>query len=418
VKAGKALNEPENTANEPENTASGPQTVEVRVERMVGEGRGIAFTGGRTVLVSGTMPGELVRAEVVDERGKSLIAKTVEVLEAAPERIEPPCPYLPACGGCDFQHIAYERQVEIKRDVIVDALRRVSGIHLETPPAMIASPKPFGYRTRAEWHLEAMTGNFGYHEAGSNRIVDVEQCPILEPVMNDVLARTRTSIRAGLTASIRYEAAAGDTDGNAFDFVGEPLPLTRTVGDFTYRFDPSVFFQANGALLDELVEEAMRLARSLPDGAREGLAIDLYSGVGLFSLALGRVFGTVIGVEESARAVKYAKRNANRADLPGVTFHALETRRFLHDQRKVARRAGFVVMDPPRTGLDDLTRASLIVAKIPAMTYVSCDPATLARDLKPLRAAGYRIESVTGIDMFPQTHHVETVVHLTLPPGK
>jgi 23S rRNA (uracil1939-C5)-methyltransferase len=395
-----------------------PEVVEVRIERMVPGGRGIGFAGGRTVMASGTMPGELVRVAVEEERGKALIGRTAEVLEASPDRITPPCPYLPSCGGCDFQHIAYERQVAIKQAVIVDALRRVSGIQLAEAPLMVASPQPFGYRTRAEWHLEAMTGNFGYHAEGSRKIVDVESCMVLEPLLDATLTRTRESIRAGLTASIRYEAAAGDTEANAFDFVGEALPLTRTAGGNTYRFDASVFFQANGALLEALVDEALWLARSLPEGAKAGSALDLFSGVGLFSLPLGRVFATVIGVEEAERAVGYAKKNAHRAGMPAVTFNKLEVGRFLRDQRKVAKRAGFAVMDPPRTGLDELTRAGLLEARIPAVTYVSCDPATLARDLKPLLQGGYRIARVVGIDMFPQTHHVETVVHLVLPPGK
>lgn len=392
--------------------------IALRVERMVAGGRGIGFVAGRTVMASGVLPGELVQVAVTEERGKALIGRAVEVLEASPDRVTPPCAYLPACGGCDFQHIAYARQVEIKRDIIVDALRRVSGIQLAAPPEMIASPQPFGYRTRAEWHLEAMTGNFGYHAEASRKIVDVESCMVLEPALDDALARTRNAIRSGLTASIRYEAAAGDAEANAFDFVGEALPLTRTVGGFAYRFDASVFFQANGLLLESLVEEALWLAKRLPEGAKAGSALDLYSGVGLFSLPLGKVFATVAGVEEAERAVGYAKKNAHRAAMPGVTFNRLEVGRFLRDQRKVARRAGFAVMDPPRTGLDELTRAGLLDARIPAMTYVSCDPATLARDLKPLLQGGYKIERIVGIDMFPQTHHVETVVHLTLPPGK
>jgi 23S rRNA (uracil1939-C5)-methyltransferase len=385
---------------------------ELTIERMVPGGWGIAHGGGNTYLVRGGIPGERVAVEVTGERGRALQAEVREVLEAAPDRIVPPCPVANICGGCDLQHMTYEAQLRVKREIVVDAFHRIGRIALGEEFDIIPSPKPFAYRLRASWHLDAMTGDFGYLAFESRQVVDVEHCPILEPLLDDTLRKTREGIRAGLTAAIEYEAAAGDETAHAFDGMGEPLPLYRTVGAFKYRFDAVTFFQANGPLLEPMVEEALWLARQLNETARSGSALDLFSGVGLFSLPLSELFGTVLAVESDPAAVKHAKRNARSNQRANVTVNGLETKRFFKDQRKAAARASFVLVDPPRAGLDIETRTGIIEAAIPAFTYVSCDPTTLARDLKVFLAEGYAIERVRGIDLFPQTHHIEVIAHL------
>ncbi len=387
-------------------------SAELTVERMVPGGWGIAHGGGKTFLVRGGIPGERVRAAVTGERGRALQADVEEVLDASPDRIVPPCPVANVCGGCDLQHMTYEAQLRVKREMVVDAFHRIGRIMLGDDFEIVPSPKPFSYRLRASWRLDPMTGDFGYLAFESRNVVDVEHCPILEPLLDETLRGTRDGIRAGLTAAIEYEAAAGDDRAHAFDGMGEPLPLYRTVGAYTYRFDAVTFFQANGSLLEGMVEEALWLANQLNETARSGVALDLFAGVGLFSLPLSELFGTVQAVESDPRAVKHAKRNARSNQRSNVTVNALETKRYFRDQRKAASRASFVLVDPPRAGLDTETRTGIIEAGIPAFTYVSCDPTTLARDLKVFLAEGYEIERVRGIDLFPQTHHIEVIVHL------
>jgi len=260
-----------------------------------------------------------------------------------------------------------------------------------------------------------MTGAFGYLGFENNTVVDVEDCPVLEPPLNDTLVRTREAIRSGLTAAITYVAAAGDDTGNAFDGVGEPLPLYRTVGKYKYRFDATTFFQANGSLLQGLVDEALWQVLGEMPAEQRLTALDLYSGVGLFSLLLSELFEQVVAVESDTAAVKHFKRNAKSNRRENVLIHGVETKRFFKDQKRLARRANFALVDPPRTGLDKETRAGLIEALPPMLTYVSCDPATLARDLKELTANGYELVRVRGLDCFPQTHHVEVVAHLRVP---
>jgi 23S rRNA (uracil1939-C5)-methyltransferase len=393
-----------------------PEYAEATIERIVPGGYGLAHGAGMTYLISGGIEGEKVRARLTGFRGKARSGVVEEVLEASPARITPPCPVAGICGGCDFQHMNYEAQLAAKRSIVIDAFRRIGAINLDDAFAIAPSPAEFGYRTRANWHLEPMTGDFGYLAAESHTVVDVDACPILEPLLDAELRKTREGIRSGLTAGVSYDAAAGDDSANAFGGLGEPLPLVRTVGGIRYRFDAPTFFQANGSLLETLVEEALWLADTLIAESGRGIALDLYSGVGLFSIPLATRFEKVNAVESDPRAVKHAKRNARNADASNLTVNGLETHRFLRDQKKAVRKVRFALMDPPRSGLDPETRTRLIEAEIPALTYVSCDPATLARDLKAFISAGYRLERVVGLDCFPQTHHVEMVAHLRLDP--
>jgi len=393
-----------------------PEYAEATIERIVPGGYGLAHGAGVTYLISGGIEGETVRARLTGHRGKARSGVVTDVLDPSPARITPPCPVAGVCGGCDFQHMNYEAQLAAKRSIVFDAFRRIGAVNLDDSFVIEPSPAEFGYRTRANWHLEPMTGDFGYLAAESHTVVDVETCPILEPLLDAELRKTRDGIRAGLTAAISYDAAAGDDSANAFGGPGEPLPLFRTVGGVRYRFDASTFFQANGSLLDTLVEEALWLADTLISESGRGIALDLYSGVGLFSIPLATRFEKVNAVESDPRAVKHAKRNARNADASNLTVNGLETHRFLRDQKQAVRQVRFALLDPPRSGLDPETRASLIEAEIPAITYVSCDPATLARDIKAFISAGYRLERVVGLDCFPQTHHVEVVAHLRLGP--
>jgi tRNA/tmRNA/rRNA uracil-C5-methylase (TrmA/RlmC/RlmD family) len=389
-------------------------TAELTIDRWVPGGLGLAHHDGKTWLVKGALPGERVRAQVKSARGDVRRAVVEEVLEASPDRLALPWEGDDVRNGWDFQHIAYPAQLAAKRAIVMDAFRRTGGIMLGEGFNILPSPKQFRYRTRATWHLDPMTGAFGYMAAESHRVVDVEECPIVEPALNEALTKTRESIRAGLTAALVYRAAAGDTTAAAFSGVGDPPYLWRNVGGYRYRFDPTSFFQANGSLLEALVDEALWLANDL-NGDGSGIALDFYSGVGLFTLPLGAKFEKVIGIESDANAVKHARRNAHSNDAETVSFMSMPTDRFFREQKKLARSARFALMDPPRTGLDPKTRAGLIDAAIPNLTYVSCDPTTLARDLKALLANGYELVRVQGLDCFPQTHHVEVVAHLRMP---
>lgn len=384
--------------------------LDVRVERILPGGVGLAHAEGQTLFVSLAAPGDLARVRVETVRGRALFASIVEVLEPSEVRAEPPCPYFGRCGGCDFQQLTYEAQLAAKAEIIRDCLRRVA--HTE-PPAEIEvmpSPEVWRYRSRARWQHDALRRHLGYYERGSHRVCDVADCPVAAPPVAERLVRLREMMSAGtLPQASEFEAVAGD-EGVALDPSverGDEREQLRRINGETYRFDAGCFFQINHALLGPLVEEGLR-------GTAVGgdTALDLYSGVGLFTLPLARRFRQVVAVEGNPASAEYARRNLSDATLPNARVETSAVGDWLAHHAGDLGRADFVLLDPPRAGAEPEAVRGLIALKPAHISYVSCDPATLARDLRLLLDADYRIDSLRAFDMFPQTHHVETVVHL------
>ncbi len=375
----------------------------------------MGFAERRTILVPLAVPGDRLRVQLRGRRGGASLGKIDEILEPSPARIDPPCPHFGSCGGCDFQQLPYERQLAAKVDFIGDCLRRIGGITYAQDIQIVQSPDPWAYRGVAEWQVDPAAGKVGYFARDSHDIEDVEFCPILEPSLNSALAGVRARLADSATSE-RHEvrAMAGD-DWAVVHSIGEtsPPPTTsRTVGGETFQMDPRVFFQANAALVEELTEEVV--GSFAPTGSRfkPGTALDLYCGVGLFTIPLARRFKRVIGIESDPLAVHYAELNAKNAGLDNVRIRRADVETWLLPNARHLGRIDAVILDPPRTGAADAVPA-IIRLETPKVIYVSCDPATLARDLKQLLATGYRLDRVTAFDMFPQTHHVEIVAHLS-----
>jgi len=404
--------------------------LEVRVERILPGGVGLAHAEGQTLLVSLSAPGDLVRVRVDSVRGRLAFATVAEVSEPSPQRVEPPCPYFGRCGGCDFQQLSYEAQLEAKAEIIRDCLRRVARTE---PPGEIRvepSPEVWRYRARARWQHDPRRRLLGYYERGSHRVCDVADCPVAAPPINERLKRLRALMNDGRLPphASEFEAVAGD-GGVALDPRVEPgdgLEQSRRVGGETYRFDAGCFFQINHTLLDALVAEGLRgVGRENGEGvggtvgvaggtvdAGSGTALDLYSGVGLFTLPLARTFRRVIAVEGNAASADYARRNLADASLTNARVETSPVGAWLAANAERLDSADFILLDPPRAGAEPETVAGIIRLRPRHISYVSCDPATLARDLRALLDAGYRLSSLRAFDMFPQTHHVEAVVHL------
>jgi 23S rRNA (uracil1939-C5)-methyltransferase len=396
--------------------------IEVRVERILPGGVGLAHAEGATLLVSLSAPGDLVRVRVDSVRGRLAFASVAEVLEPSPARVEPPCPYFGRCGGCDFQQLGYEAQLAAKAEIIRDCLRRVA--RTEPPGEITVEPSPevWRYRSRARWQHDPRRHLLGYYERGSHRVCDVADCPVAAPPVNERLKSLRELMADGrLPHASEFEAVAGD-GGVALDPSVEPgdeREQTRRVGGETYRFDAGCFFQINHTLLDALVAEGLRgVGQEGSEGAggtidaKSGTALDLYSGVGLFTLPLARRFGRVIAVEGNAASADYARRNLADASLANARVETSAVGAWLAANAERLDSADFILLDPPRAGAEPETIAGIIRLRPRHISYVSCDPATLARDLRALLDAGYRLDSLRAFDMFPQTHHVETVAHL------
>jgi 23S rRNA (uracil1939-C5)-methyltransferase len=395
---------------EPQINRDGGQVVEATVERILPGGAGLAHAGDRTLLIALAAPGDRVRARVERVQGRLAFASIVEILSPSPSRVEPPCPYFGRCGGCDFQQLNYEAQLASKVEIIRDCLRRIAHLDFAGEIPITGSPNTWRYRSRAQWQHDPLRKRLGYFERGSHRVCDVAECPVLVPVLQATLGSLREQVKEGAMpdAVSELQAVAGDEGAS----LAPPVPLhptrevSRRIGGHHYRFSAEGFFQINHELLEPLIEAAI-------SGQQGETAIDLYCGAGLFTLPLARRFTRVYGVEASAAAIGYARRNLEEAGLDNATFATARVAEWLSEQSLEIAPVDFVLLDPPRAGAEGGVTGSILRLKPGRIAYVSCDPATLARDLRDLTAGGYHLDSLAAFDMFPQTHHVETVAHLS-----
>jgi 23S rRNA (uracil1939-C5)-methyltransferase len=421
------------------------EELEVTVERILPGGVGLAHAEARTIFVALAAPGDRVRVRVESVRGRATFASVVEVLSPSPARVEPPCPYFGRCGGCDFQQLDYRAQLSSKVEIIRDCLRRVARV--EPPSEIHITPSPFewSYRSRARWQHDPVRNFLGYYERGSHRVCDVAECPVAAPEVQGRLTRLRELMSEGALPSdaAQFEAVAGDGGVSLSPAVepGDEREQTRVIAGERYRFDAACFFQINHALLEPLVREGLRdaseetesetandtLEATALDGVSETVnnvagetasyvsgetALDLYAGVGLFTLPLARRFTRVVAVEGNAASTLYARRNLSDAGLSNVRIETGAVGTWLAHNAERLGSADFILLDPPRAGAEPEAVRGILDLNPRHISYVSCDPATLARDLLAFTSSGYRLASVRAFDMFPQTHHVETVVHL------
>jgi 23S rRNA (uracil1939-C5)-methyltransferase len=389
--------------------------LEVEIERLVPGGAGMAHARGLTVFVPLAAPGDKLRVTVERVKGRVAFAALTEVLAPGRDRVEPPCPYFGRCGGCDFQQLTYEAQLAAKVEIIRDCLRRIARL---TPPDQIPitpSPAVWRYRARARWQHDARARHLGYYELASHRVVDVAECPVVVPELQIALARLRATLAADATrigAAREFEAVAGDDGVSLVPPLDEreATERVRVVAGESYRFDAACFFQINHALLDALVNAAT-------EGEAGDAAVDLYCGVGLFTLPLARRFAHVTGVEANAAAAAYARRNLAEASLSNAEIKNAQVGEWLARRARNRAPVDLVLLDPPRAGAEHGAVESLLALRPRRIVYVSCDPATLARDLRELTTHGYALASVEAFDVFPQTHHVETIARLTRDAG-
>jgi 23S rRNA (uracil1939-C5)-methyltransferase len=424
---------------------SPPGQNEVEIEKPIYGGAFLARAEGKAVFVPLTLPVEKVRIRITQSKSGYSTAELTEILTPSPQRIRPACPHFGVCGGCNYQHTGYENQLAFKQEILRETLER-GGVKPPDEISVIAA-NPWAYRNRIRVAFDA-TGNAGYRGRRSNAIIPIKECPIASPLLftaalavAESLQRVPQNLRltelqlfcnpnesallatffAAESAGVRLEPlaralheeipalqsaelASGGRPGHP------PQSLAKWGADsihyhaagFDYRVDQGAFFQVNRWLIDALVER-------VTSNQQGKLAWDLFAGVGLFARKLAASFDRVIAVESAPPAV-----NALEANLDGTTGTAIRATAldFLRSA-PTSERPDLIVVDPPRTGLGAEITTHLAGIAAPTLVYVSCDPATLARDLSALIAFGYQIESVTLADLFPQTFHLETVVHLS-----
>ena len=411
--------------------------MEVTIERILPGGLGLAHADGRTVMVALAAPGDRVRVSIDRVKGNVAFASIEEVIEPSPVRVSPPCQYFGRCGGCDFQQLSYEAQLAAKVEIIKDCLRRIGRIESVPELQITPAPNPWHYRTRAQWQYDSIRRRLGYFQSGSRHVCDVEECAVLAPELQQTLSGLRERMQDGsLPEDARdFRAVVGDEgvslappvrgssptvrEGSDLGMTSDQVrDITRKIRGETYRLNAESFFQANDDLLPQLIDAALSEASGQT-------AVELYCGVGFFTLPLARRFSRVIGVESETAASKLARENLAQAGLTNAEIAIRDVGVWLddvkrHDLSRLSESSAaalqgqidFVLLDPPRTGAESRVIAGVLGLKPLRISYVSCDPATLARDLRKLIAGGYLLDSIVAFDMFPQTHHVETVAHL------
>jgi 23S rRNA (uracil1939-C5)-methyltransferase len=384
--------------------------IDVRIAKIVPRGFGLAFAERLTVFVPLAAAGDLVRVRIDRIQKRTAFAEIVAVLEPSTLRIEPRCRYFGKCGGCDLQHISYEDQLNAKVGILRDSFLRIGKVDIPEEIRIIPNPQPFGYRSRVRWHASRDLKAFGYFGRGSHDVIDVETCPILDPVLEDELRRQREGFEWETMWSELAEIVAACGEGGKVSVVtdesdGSAEEIIVSAGGEAYSFSANVFFQGSKAMIGDLIEAALGASVG-------GSALDLYCGVGLFTLPMARRFKEVTGVEGNFDAVRFAKRNAANAGTANIRFIANSVANFL--ERGSPASIDLILLDPPRTGAEKGVIDRISKLKPREISYVSCDPSILARDLRVLLGAGYGFQSITVLDLFPQTHHVETVVRLML----
>jgi len=431
--------------------------LKLSIEKLVYGGDGLAHADGNTVFVPYVLPGEEVRAATKTRQKKLLWAELLEVTSPAKERSKPRCPHFQKCGGCHYQHISAGEQLRLKKDILRETLSRLGGISWDGVIVEHAA-EPYGYRNRAQWAVrDGMPRALGYFLPESSVILPIDECPVLSPQLAQTFLKLQDMTRFGAlptgvpeieafadsrdekialnVAFDRFPKPAGelmsafrdalpqlesllllDQKKNRFELSG-PGYLTQEAGGYQYRVSHLSFFQVNRFLIEDLLKTVVA-------NAQGEMALDLYAGVGFFTLPLTKAFTNVVSVDANLAATRDLHANAEAAGV-AIVSHNEHVEEFL---KKTKDKPEFVVLDPPRAGLGAQAAKDLAELGAAEIVYLSCDPSTLARDLAVLTnsarkpkeisapASSYEITEMHLFDLFPQTFHIETLVRLRKEP--
>lgn len=404
--------------------------IQVKVTGMAHGGDGVARHKGKVIFVPYTLPGEEVLVELTEEKAKYAHAHLLEVVTASPHRVVPRCPHFGICGGCHWQHIAYETQLSLREDILRSQFRRIAHLTDVCVQPSLSMSQPWHYRNHVQLHLDE-DGHLGFMAAKERRVVAIQECPIMHPLVADVFAALdldfpelkNVSLRAGITTGQRLLIleTLGETapalevdipvscvllleDGTPVTYVGDNY-INENLAGRSFRISATSFFQVNTAQTEQTLEAVRRYLS--PQGNE--VLLDIYCGVGTFGLSMAGAVERMIGIEESEAAVADARFNSQ----------GMDNVRFLQGQAEgllpnLEEKVDVVILDPPRQGCRKKALAAILKLAPSRITYISCDPATLARDVGRLVQGGYELVEVQPIDMFPQTCHVESVALLRL----
>ena len=383
---------------------------------------------GRAVFVPFSIPGELVRIELIEEKRGFARANLLEVLEPVPERIQPRCKHFRACGGCHYQHLPYALQLQAKTEVLKDTLSRIGGFSPEEVEGLlrpaVGSPSPWHYRNHVQFHLDE-SGRLGFRASRSDQVIAIEECFLPEEILNQIWPQlelepnpslSRVALRSGIEEDAMLVLETEDDEGLEFSLdiplaavqlgpstlhvLSDSAAIEMEVLDYTFQVSAGSFFQVNTSMAAAMVEH---LLAHLPLTA-ESIVLDVYCGVGLFSAFIAPEVAQLIGIEENPLAVEDFSENLDAYDNVSIYEAPAEEVMSL-----LGLQPDLILVDPPRAGLDRSVLDAVVDLQPKVLAYVSCDPSTFARDAKRLRSAGFTLEHITPFDLFPQTFHIESI---------
>jgi 23S rRNA (uracil1939-C5)-methyltransferase len=416
------------------------ESVRARIDAMAFKGYGVSRIDGKVVFIPYAAAGDEAWVEILDEKKTYAMGRLVEILTPSPWRVKPPCPYFGRCGGCQWQHIEGAQQVELKKEILKDLLMRLGGLKEIPPITSFPSPDPYDYRTRVQVKVKGQ--RLGYFRERSHQLVDIEGCPIAHPLVNEIIQLLRKEIASfpsiegieinispeeGKAVLIFYLLIPSPGRENSLEGLLKAHPVvkgivikgkreTRLLGEphlsFTIPFNltlhasPGTFFQVNLKQNAKLIQKVLEFSGA----KRDEKALDLYSGVGNFTLPVATVTQEAWGVEENRTAVNDARRNAELSEIKNCHFIQGRAEEVLRDWKR--KKPDLVILDPPRMGCKRIV-GQLVGLKPRRIVYVSCEPTTLARDFRLFSQKRYFPHELALIDMFPQTYHMEVVGLLT-----
>jgi 23S rRNA (uracil1939-C5)-methyltransferase len=412
---------------------------EIEVSAMTFGPYAVARLDGLTVMVPNAAPGDRLEVSIASRRRDFSLANIERIIAPGPDRRVPPCPFLPRCGGCDWQHLQYPAQLRAKAELIAAGLRRAN-IDVNAENLIAAAPEEFGYRSRVRLKV-GRDGKLGFYQLGSNDLVEIDRCIVASPglrlpkVLASALGRNLDELevvesgqREVVTAMMRKPPSAAEVErarmiveqdaamqgiilrnGRVRQVIGDPAITIKVEDGLDLSIDADLFSQVNHAQNRKLVATVMEMA-AIERGMR---VLEVFCGAGNLSLPAARRGAIVNGIDWDELAIAAAAKNAQRLGFVEIKFSAGKAIEAVNFLIRARYRPQVVILDPPRTGAAELMEA-MVKMHPRSIIYVSCDVSTLARDLRVLIDAGYRAERIRGFDFFPNTHHAEIAAHLLL----
>jgi 23S rRNA (uracil1939-C5)-methyltransferase len=381
----------------------------IKIDSVAFGGAGIGRVNNIVVFVPFSAPGDELEVEILHLKKKFARGKISRIIRQSPVRVKPPCDYYEKCGGCCYQHLDYDCQLKLKKKQVEDAFWKIGKIEDAHVLDTIASPEIYHYRGKAQFHAGALGDGWeiGFQDVSGGQLVDIDTCRIMHESINKKMSalrdhdRSKWTKRAKRTLNIWSDHDSGQ--------IGDQESIVRTVKGKDFLVPRDGFFQANLFLTGRLVDEVNRLVAS----EKVNTLIDAYCGSGLFSVFMSPYVKQITGIEINEKSVKYARMNAEKAGIKNAVFLNGDVDKILQERFVMSgEKADMVVLDPPRAGCAKPVLDSIVNIQPRSIIYISCNPATQARDVQYLKNFGYNLKSLLPVDMFPQTEHIEVVGHL------